>query len=159
MGAESTGKMRETFHLILIISSLGIILLAAVAMPHATRVAEGGSFVHLVPHQRRQQLLNAVEMMYGRDHGLQEINPAIRRWRLLKKTVDKMYGYPSANTQRRQVLLSTTSEIDRALGESEDGYRENRERIGRVQATGMPDKNGWGEGAALTCGDRYARLR
>ena len=61
MGAESTGKMRETFHLILIISSLGIILLAAVAMPHATRVAEGGSFVHLVPHQRRQQLLNAVE--------------------------------------------------------------------------------------------------
>ena len=45
------------------------------------------------------------------------------------------YVHVVTGNQRRQQLLSTESEVDRALGES-DGYKERRKKIGRVQATG-----------------------
>ena len=45
------------------------------------------------------------------------------------------YVHVVTGNQRRQQLLSTESEVDRALGES-DGYTDSRQKLGRVQATG-----------------------
>jgi hypothetical protein len=107
--------MRETFHLVLAVAALGVFLLAMVSMPRVERAAsQGGRVAVLRALPQRQQLL------------------------LAASAVARMYG-PAA--QRRQSLLSTVSEIDRALGSSEDGYRENRKSIGRVQATGVRNRN------------------
>jgi hypothetical protein len=104
--------MRETFHLVLAVAALGIFLLALVATPRVERAASVGGSVSLLRVARHQQLLSTVEHMYGP-------------------------GSAQLQVQRRQSLLNTVSEIDRAMGNSEDGYRENRDRIGRVQATGV----------------------
>lgn len=102
--------MRDTFHLVLAVASLGIFSFALVATPRVESAVEAGSvmLIQVAPIARRQQLLSTVERMYG-----------------------------SAQVQRRQSLLSTVSEIDRALGNSGDGYNENRQSIGRIQATGV----------------------
>ena len=109
------GTMRETSHLMLAVAALGVFLLAAVSAPRVVREAgDAGSFavVQITPYQRRQQLLSTVETMYGRD-------------------------LPQRGVQRRQQLLSTVSEIDRALGDSEDANSDDGSGIGRVQATGV----------------------
>ena len=108
--------MRDTFHLVLAVAVLGIFLLAFVATPRVERAASVGGSVSLL-----------------------RVAPIARRQQLLSTTVERMYGPGSVQVQvqRRQSLLSTVSEIDRAMGNSEDGYRENRDRIGRVQATGV----------------------
>ena len=115
----SMNTMRETFHLVLSVATLGVFLLAIVSAPRVGRAAgDAGSFAVLqtTPYQRRQQLLSTVEDMYGRETGSQK-------------------AYVS-HVQQRQQLLSTVSEIDRALGDSEDAVNENSQSIGRVQATG-----------------------
>jgi hypothetical protein len=99
VGGSGAGTMRETSHLMLAVAALGVFLLAAVSAPRVARAAgDAGSFamVQITPYQRRQQLLSTVETMYGRDR-----------------------------PQRRQQLLSTVSEIDRALGDSEDANSED----------------------------------
>lgn len=56
----------------------------------------------------------------------------------LLSTVETMYGRDlPQRAQHRQQLLSTVSEIDRALGHSEDATSEDGSSIGRVQATGV----------------------
>ena len=106
--ADGVGTMRETSHLVIAVAALGVFLLAVVAAPRVGRAAgDPGSFS--VVH--RQQLLSTVETMYGRDLPQQ--------------------------AQHRQQLLSTVSEIDRALGDSEDATSEDGSSIGRVQATGV----------------------
>ena len=106
--------MRETFHLVLAVAALGVFLLAMVSLPRVERAAAQSGRVAVaraLPHRQQLWVASAVASMYG----------------------------PTA--QRRQSLLSTVSEIDRALGSSEDGYRENRKSIGRVQATGVRNRN------------------
>jgi len=106
--------MQGNFHLVLSVASLGLFFGAVVLAPRFGRSsAHGGSLdvLRVSPYQRRQQLLRTVEM------------------------VEIMYG-SERGTQRRQQLLSTTSEVDRAMGDSEAGYIDSSQRLGRVKAIG-----------------------
>mmetsp|Transcript_54460 Transcript_54460/g.79893 ORF Transcript_54460/g.79893 Transcript_54460/m.79893 type:complete len:217 (+) Transcript_54460:48-698(+) len=105
-------NMRDNFHLVLSVASLGLFFGAVVLAPRFGRSsAHGGSLdvLRVSPYQRRQQLLRTVESMYGSERG----------------------------TQRRQQLLSTTSEVDRAMGDSKAGYIDSSQRLGRVKAIGV----------------------